>query len=441
MIDQDAILAARASALANRHGETVFPWLGPNFKFGIGATGEVGYEMARLGVRRCLVVTDANVVDSGTVRVVQDSLVAAGVAVRVWSGAQTEPTDSSIERAMSELADIEVDGYVAVGGGSSIDTCKLINLLMSHPAPLTTYLAIPHGEGRPVPGPLAPMIGIPTTAGTGSECTAMAVVDLTDSHTKGAVSHFGMRPVMAIIDPLNTLSCPPQVTASAGYDAVVQALESLTCRALGDRPPATNPATRPVYVGTNPVSVLWCEESVRLASTHLVRAVDDGFDVDARIGMSLAALFSRLGNAGVHIPHANAYAVAAAASEYVPPGFIVDRPLVPHGQSVIATAPAAFDACFASDPGRHLRAASLLGVPADVVARSPSTAVGDWIRHLVSRTDGPTTLDHFGLEPRIIPSMIDTALSQQRVLACSPVEVTRELLESVFTRSFSLSGT
>jgi alcohol dehydrogenase class IV len=396
--------------------------------------------MARLGVRRCLIVTDANVVGSGTVGVVQDSLVAAGVSVHVWSGSQAEPTDGSIERAMIELSDIEIDGYVAVGGGSTIDTCKLINLLRSHPAPLTTYLAIPHGEGRPIPGPLAPMIGIPTTAGTGSECTAMAVVDLSDSHTKAAVSHHHLRPVMAIVDPLNTLSCPPQVTASAGYDALVQALESLTCRALGDMPPTTDPATRPVYVGANAVSALWCEESVRLASTHLVHAVEDGLNVGARVGMALAALFSRLGNAGVHLPHANAYAVAAAANAYMPPGFVVDRPLVPHGQSVIATAPAAFDACFTGDPERHLRAASLLGVPADDLAQSPSTAIGEWLRRLVSQTAGPSTLEHFGLEPRSIPSMIDTALTQRRVLACSPIEVTRDVLESIFTRSFASSA-
>lgn len=441
MIDRDAVLAARATALANRQGETVFPWLGPKFTFGIGATNEVGYETAKLGVRRCLVVTDTNVLESGTVDLVTASLEAAGVSVQVWAGSQAEPTDRSIERAMSELSDVDVDGYVAVGGGSTIDTCKLINLLKSYPATLTSYLAAPHGEGRPIPGPLAPMIGVPTTAGTGSECTAMAVVDLSDSHTKAAVSHYSMRPVMAVIDPLNTLSCPPAVTASAGYDAVVQALESLTCLALEGRPPAASPASRPVYVGTNPVSVLWCEESVRLASAHLVHAVHDGLDVDARVGMSLAALFSRLGNAGVHLPHANAYAVAAAARDYKPRGFLVDRPLVPHGQSVIVTAPAAFDACFGSNPDRHLRAASLLGLTSEDVDRSPATAIGDWLRHLLVVTDGPTALEQFGITRLEVPFMVDTALSQQRVLACSPVEVTRELLQSIFMQSFSQPGT
>jgi len=432
-----SLLERRERLLAERRGETVVPWIGPTFRFGLGATDEVGYELARLGVTRALVVTDSNVAATGLTEVVRASAAAAGVETVVWAGAQTEPTDESIRAAIEVIGDVGVDGFVGLGGGSAIDTCKLINLLLTYPADLETYLAKPHGQGVPVPGPLAPMIGVPTTAGTGSECTPMAIVDVAATHTKAAVSHYSMRPAVAIIDPLNALSCPPRVTASSGYDAVVQALESLTSLALGGRPPATSPAARPVYVGHNPISSLWCEEAVRQAGRHLVTAVVDGDDVAARTGMALAALCSRLGNAGVHLPHANAYAVVGAARDYWPAGFTIDRHLVPHGESVVVTAPAAFDFTYAAAPERHLRAAELLGVPEEKRRDAPELALGDWLRDMLVATDGPRSLEQFGIVRDDVPTLVDRAMTQERILVCSPREVTREGLTQVLEASFA----
>nr|MCW2727350.1 alcohol dehydrogenase [Aeromicrobium sp.] len=430
-------LRRRDGILAARTGETIFPWFGPTFRFGVGATREAGFECCRLGMTRVLVVTDENVAATGALDDLRRTLLADGLQVDVWAGSQAEPTDVSIEAAVREVSGLAFDGLIGLGGGSSIDTCKLINLLTTHGGALRDYVSAPHGAGRAVPGPLAPMVGIPTTAGTGSECTALAVVDLTETHVKAAVSHYSMRPAVAIIDPLNSLSCPPAVTASGGYDAVVQALESLTSLACADRPPATSPGQRPVYVGHNPISSMWCEQAVSYAGRFLQRAVEDGDDLEAREGMCLAALCSRLGNAGVHIPHANAYAVAGTAVGYRPSGFTVDRPLVPHGESVIATAPAAFDATYVAAPARFDRAAELLGLPEQRRRDAPTTAVGDWLRDLVAATDGPVSLERFGLTPDQIPAMVDKAMAQQRVLVCAPLEVTTEVLTGVFERSFA----
>jgi len=435
-VRHDAVLRARETALSARTGESVFPWFGPSVRFGIGATDEVGWEAQALGMSRVLVVTDANVRTSGAVDAVRASLKSASIDAEVWDGCESEPTDDSVRRAVAELRHVDVDGYIAVGGGSVIDTCKLVNLMTVAPGELLDYLAPPHGAGRPVPGRLTPMIALPTTAGTGSECTAMAIVDLVQSHAKAAVSHWSMRPAVAVIDPLNTLSCPASVTASAGYDTVIQAIESLTSRPFDERPPARRPSNRPVYVGHNPISAMWCEAAVRHAGRFLVRAVADPLDVQARHGMAFAALCSRIGNAGVHVPHANGYAVAAAAHTHQPKGFQVARTFVPHGQSVVVTAAAAFDVTYPAAPDRYDLVAQFLGIDPVRCAEAPQTAVGDWVRSLLAATDGPRSLEAFGLTTSHIPSMVEVALSQERVLACAPTIVDPDLLVDVLERSF-----
>jgi len=435
-VRHDVVARARETALSARTGESVFPWFGPSVRFGIGATDEVGWEAKALGMSRVLVVTDVNVRASGAVDAVLASLTAASIDADVWDGCESEPTDDSVRRAVAQLRHVVVDGYIAVGGGSVIDTCKLVNLLTVASGELFDYLAPPHGAGRPVPGRLAPMIALPTTAGTGSECTAMAIVDLLQSHAKGAVSHWSMRPALAVIDPLNTLSCPAPVTASAGYDAVIQAIESLTSRPFDERPAARRPSDRPVYVGHNPISAMWCEAAVRHAGRFLVRAVTEPLDVRARHGMAFAALCSRIGNAGVHVPHANGYAVAAAAHTHRPEGFQVARTFVPHGQSVAVTAAAAFDVTYPAASDRYDLVAEFLGIDAVRRAEAPHTAVGDWVRSLLAATDGPRSLEAFGLTRGDIPSMVEVALSQERVLVCAPTIVGHDLLVDVLERSF-----
>jgi hydroxyacid-oxoacid transhydrogenase len=415
--------------------ETVVPWQVLPLRIGLGATREIGYELAKLGVQRALIVTDENVAQTGLPAAITEYAAAYGIDCVVWTGSQLEPTDAAILRGLDDLDGTSFDGYIGVGGGSCIDTAKLLNLLLSHPAPLTRYLAHPHGEGVPIPGPLAPMIGVPTTAGTGSECTPMAVVDLHENHVKAAVSNEYLRPRLAIIDPLNTVSAPPSVTASAGYDALVQALESYTSTRYDRRPAAGSPGDRPVYVGSHPLSELFCEKAIELSGRFLRRAVFNGHDLEAREGMSQAALYSRLGNAGVHIPHANAYAVAGHVHDYEPAGYTVDRPVVPHGQSVVVTAAASFEWLYPAAPDRIDRAAELLGAPRDDLA--PAQVLPHWLRTLVAETGGPTSLDALGYTRDDVPGMVETALTQQRILVCSPREVTAEGLATVLENSFA----
>ena len=181
---------------------------------------------------------------------------------------------------------------------------------------------------------------------------------------KAGISSRLLRPTLGVVDPLNTLTVPPEVTAAAGADILTHAIESYTTRPYDARP-KHHPPDRPAYIGANPASDVWCEKAIEMVGRYLRRAVLNGMDVEARTHLALAANYAGIGfgNAGVHLPHAVAYPVAGLVRDYQPAGYPAGHPLVPHGMSVILTAPAAFRFTYPTAPERHLRAAELLGVP------------------------------------------------------------------------------
>ena len=224
--------------------ETVMTWQAPPVKFGLGATREVGYELRRLGVTKVLVVTDPHLVQLGLPARVSRIIEREGIETDVCDLAHVEPTDVSVREAVRALEGQEFDGYVAVGGGSAIDTAKAIDLLKTYPAELMTYINRPIGDGAPVPGPLRPLVAVPTTAGTGAECTPVCVVDPLSLRVKSGISHAHLRPPLAVVDPLNTLTMPAAVTAAGGYDVLCHALESYMAVAYDRRPRWPSPADR-----------------------------------------------------------------------------------------------------------------------------------------------------------------------------------------------------
>lgn len=176
--------------------------------------------------------------------------------------------------------------------GPVIDTTKAVNLLTNQAGDLMDYINKPIGGGQAPNGPLKPLIAVPTTAGTGSESTAMCVLDILSMKVKTGISHWRLRPTLAVIDPLLTMSLPAEVSAASGMDIVCHALESYTarhCTAFA----AKQPEQRVTYCGSNPVSDLWCEGAMALLATSFRRAVHDGAnDVAARSDMMLAATFA-----------------------------------------------------------------------------------------------------------------------------------------------------
>src|SRR5882724_9631105 len=356
---------ARESSIGTE--ETIFTWGAPPLKFGAGAADEIGFEMSGYGVHRVLIVTDSGVNALGAPQRIADNLRRYKIESEIFDGVHVEPTDDSMNKAVEYArAQGDWDGFVAVGGGSAIDTAKAINLLTSNPGELMDYINKPIGNARVPDGQLKPLIAIPTTAGTGSESTAMCVLDILSMKVKTGISHWRLRPTLAVIDPLLSLTIPPEVTASAGMDIVCHALESYTARwyTAFDR---KQPEQRVTYCGSNPVSDLWCEQALRLLATSFRTAFSNGDDLEARSNMMLAATFAGMGfgNSGVHIPHANAYPIAGMVKNYRPPNYPQDEPMVPHGMSVSLTAPEAFRFSFPSVPDRHLRAAALLAPDKD----------------------------------------------------------------------------
>jgi hydroxyacid-oxoacid transhydrogenase len=410
--------------------ETVFVMEMSPIKFGLGATDEIGYDARRLGLGKVLIVTDPQVAALGLPARVAALVGEEGIKAEVYDGSEVEPTDRAMEEAAEYARTRDFDGLIAVGGGSVIDTGKAVNLLTCYPAPLLDYVNKPVGNGVPVPGPLRPLIAVPTTAGTGSETTAVAVTHVVGQHIKAGVSHRLLRPALGVVDPLNTLTAPPEVTAAAGADILTHAIESYTTRPYDARP-KHHPPDRPAYIGANPASDIWCEKAIEYVGKFLRRAVLNGLDLEARMHLALAANYAGIGfgNAGVHIPHAVAYPIAGLVRDYVPVGYRTTQPLVPHGMSVILTAPASFRVTYPTAPDRHLRAAELLGVP--VVGLSEAErrdALPGALTSLMRDIGIPNGLTAIGYGERDIPALIEGTLRQPRLLSGAPCTVgTREL--------------
>ncbi len=415
--------------------ETVFTWAAPPIKFGLGATNEIGHDLAALGVHRAAIVTDPGVAATGLPGRVADLIAAADIEAEVFDGVHVEPTDASINEAAAWARARNFDGFVAVGGGSSIDTAKAMNLFATNEGEVLDYLNAPIGRALAPKNPLRPLVAVPTTAGTGSESTAVCVLDVLHLKVKTGISHARLRPTMAVVDPLNTVSLPPNVTASAGMDVLCHALESFTARPYDARPRYPSPDKRVAYNGANPISDLWSAHALELLGRYFRRAVHAPYDLEAREGMMRAAMYAGIGfgNAGVHIPHACAYPIAGMVRDYRPADYPQEEPMVPHGLSVVLTAPAAFRFTYPAQPERHREAARLLGGDPNLGV----DALPEAIVSLCRDVGIPNGLAAIGYGPADIEGLVDGALKQQRLLAVAPRDVDGAALAAIFQASMT----
>ena len=232
--------------------ENIFTMDTSGIKFGNGCTEEVGYEAKRFGINKALLITDKKIEKLGLFQTVKDSLGRYGVDFSVYNEVVTEPTDTSFKSASSFASDGDYDGFIAVGGGSVMDTTKAANLYSTYPADFLDYVNAPIGKGVPIPGPLKPLICIPTTAGTGSETTGGAIFDLEEMHAKTGLSDRYLRPTVGIIDPENTKTMPKMVAACSGFDVLSHGIESFTAKPFNQREYSEDPKLRPAYQGSNP---------------------------------------------------------------------------------------------------------------------------------------------------------------------------------------------
>ncbi len=419
----------------NDERESIFTVEATPVKFGPGAALETGWELARRGVRRVFFVVDPEVQRLGLAAPVLDAVRAEGIEVSVFLDVETEPTLAAFERAVAAARASGADAFAALGGGSAIDTAKVANLVVSDGGEIMDYVNVPVGGGRRPQRPLYPLLALPTTSGSGSEATTVAILDLPELKIKTGISHASLRPAQAIVDPQLTRSAPAAVTASAGLDVVCHAAESFLSRPYTTRERPATPGDRPPYQGSNPVADVWSAQALRSGGRYLRRAVHDAGDEEARGAMMLSATMAGVGfgSAGVHIPHACAYPLAGLRHVYRHPGYPGDKRFVPHGFSVIVTAPAAFRFTFDSDPAKHLEAATLL--TGQTYAPDDREALPGALLALMRDVGAPLGVRAFGYDDADLPALVDGALKQQRLLNVAPRTPSAGDLERIFAES------
>ncbi len=275
--------------------------------FGRNSIRQLADVVGRLRAKRIFIATDQVLVKAGVVDQVRAPLLEGRVTVELFTGGEPEPSFRAAEACISQARPFQPDAILGLGGGSNMDLAKITATVLTHGGSPRDYV----GEDR-VPGPVLPLVCVPTSAGTGSEVSAASV--LTDSESKlkvGVLSNY-LRPRVALVDPVLTLSGPPKLTADSGMDALTHAIEAYT--AVDNEMFPLPPGERTLYQGRHPLADCLAEKAISLIGANLRRAVAHGEDLAAREGMALGATVAGMAfsNVGVAVVHALEYPVGGA---------------------------------------------------------------------------------------------------------------------------------
>ena len=415
------------------HHETIFGLDATQLKFGTNSLNELGWELSKYNSKKILLVVDPVLQDFDVTQKILDQIKSSGAEVIIFDNISVEPTLKSFEVASQFALENSFDLIVAAGGGSTIDTAKVINLIKVCGGTVMDYVNVPIGKGKKPTSQLLPLIAIPTTSGSGSEATTVAVLDIPELKLKTGISHRFLRPTLALVDSELSKTTPSGVTASAGLDVICHAIESFISKPYSKRKKPNSPDERPPYQGSNPVSDIWSMKAIEFGGKYLSRAVATGEDVEARGNMMLSATLAGIGfgSAGVHIPHACAYPIAGLKHSYQAKGY--KNIFIPHGISVIVTAPAVFRFTYDSDPSKHLKAAELLkGAPLD--NPGPESLPYELIK-IMKEVAIPSGIKELGYTKEDIPEIITRAMKQQRLLSIAPKNVNENDLQNILTQS------
>ena len=421
-------------------GDRAFTLDATKVTFGRGAMAELGAHAKGLGMTRVGLFTDPRVAVLPPREIAEKSLRDAGIAVSVFDGVVIEPKESSLKVAIRFAEEGGFDGFVSVGGGSVMDACKAANLYSTYPPEdFLDYVNPPIGKGRHAPGPLKPHIACPTTFGTASECTGIAIFDFEEMDAKTGMASPRLKPSMGIVDPENLKTLPKGVVAANGMDVFSHAVESLTARPYTHRPAPDDPAIRPLSQGANPYSDLGCLEAIRLVGENVVRAVEDPEDDEAFEKLMFAGMLAGIGfgTAGCNIPHGMSYAVSGLVKDYRAEGWPTDHALVPHGFAVIVNSPSVFRFVGETVPDRVLLAAEALGAETGGVNKKAGDILADHLIGLMRATDVPNGLRGVGYDESDLDALTERAWPQKRVVdnACRPI--TKDELRDMFEGALS----
>jgi alcohol dehydrogenase class IV len=426
--------------VATEGNEGVFSVDIASISFGHGVLQEAGEHARGLGMNRVALFTDKKLGSLPYVALVRESLRAAGLDVVIYDEVKVEPTDQSFLAAARFATEGKFDGYVSVGGGSVIDTCKAANLYATCPADFFDYVNAPIGAGKPVPAPLKPHIACPTTCGTGSESTGIAIFDVLAMRVKTGIASKRLKPSLALIDPATTYTLPKNVVAASGFDVLSHALESYTAKPYTKRAAAGKPALRPMSQGANPWSDIGCEAALKRLGQYLERAVNDAGDHEARDQMMYAATLAGIafGNSGVHVPHGMAYSVAGLVRNFRPEGYPQEEPMVPHGMSVIVNAPSVFRFTACACPERHIYGAAWLGAETRGATNEDAAEIiaGQLIK-MMKASGIPNGVGGVGYVDADVPDLTKGAWAQQRLLTNAPRDISESDLGTLYRGAMS----
>ncbi|KZS91227.1 alcohol dehydrogenase [Sistotremastrum niveocremeum HHB9708] len=415
--------------------EYAFEIAAANLRFGDGVTKEVGMDLKNMKASKVALFTDKNLAKLPPVLKAIHSLETQGVPFEVYSDVSVEPTEASWRHAIEWSRTHDFSHFLAVGGGSVIDTAKAANLLTVYKEnDLMDFVNAPIGKGLPVEEKLRPLIAVPTTAGTGSETTGTAILDITSRNFKTGIANRALKPTLGVVDTENTETCPTAVHISSGLDVLFHALESYTAIPYYERTPRpSNPILRPAYQGSNPVADIFSLWALRQAVEHLPRVARDKTDRESRTQMLLASTFAGIGfgNAGVHLCHGMSYPISGfnkTGPKYQHPGYVVDKPIIPHGISVALTGPAVFRFTAPSSPSRHREALAIFrrtSVHDSSISRLSDASVGPALydaiaNFLLVELNVPRGLSAIGYTKDDVPRLVKGTIPQRRVLDLAP---------------------
>jgi len=413
--------------------ETIFDLESTKLKFGRESLNELNWEIKKYNPNKILLIIDPALNEYGITQKVINQIQNSKTKYILYDNISVEPTLQSFEDCSDFGKKNEFDLIIAVGGGSTIDTAKVTNLIKSCGGKVMDYVNLPIGKGKKPHTNLLPLIAIPTTSGSGSEATTVAVVDIPELKVKTGISHHFLRPLLALVDPILSKSTPAGVTASAGLDVICHAIESYISKPYNQRSKPISPEDRPPYQGSNPISDIWSLRAIELGGKYLSRAVLNGADIEAKGNMMLSATIAGIGfgSAGVHIPHACSYPIAGLKHSFKAQGY--KNNFIPHGISVIVTAPAAFRFTYDSNPDKHIKAAELL--KGEHIDNAGPESLSYELIQLMKSIGLPSGLIDLGYSKENLPELVRGAMKQERLLAISPKKVAESDLEIILTQS------
>jgi alcohol dehydrogenase class IV len=387
--------------------------------FGAQATQQLGEVALRLGLERILLITDPILMRAGLVDPVLGPLSEAGVRVELFTGGEPEPSLEAAYKAIAAGREFRPDGILGLGGGSNMDLAKIVSVVLAHGGTPGMYF----GDSK-VPGPVLPLICLPTTAGTGSEVSAAAVLTDTANAIKVSTLSNYIRPRVAVIDPTLTHTCPPKVTADSGIDALTHAIEAYTAVDNANFPLPNG--EKSVYQGKNPMADMLAEKAIELVGKYLRRAVRNGNDAEAREGMALAATLGGMAfsNAGVAVVHALEYPVGGAVH-------------CSHGAGNGLLLPHVMRFNLEAQPAAFARVANLLGEEvSDLNHIEAAHRAVEAVERLKEDIGIPGRLRDLGVKEEQLPLFAEKAFALKRILRVNPREVSVADLEAILRSAY-----